>query len=65
VGDGSSVAPQNQQEEDGAGNASRSSILLHLKGSRAWVSQFASKLAEGRRRVVHVASSWGSREDKA
>jgi hypothetical protein len=44
---GLSVAPQNQREdEDGAGHASRSSGLLHLK------------IGGGATRIVHVASSW-------
>jgi hypothetical protein len=55
--DGLSVAPQNRWEEDNAGHASRSSGLLHREASWARVSQFASKLAEEQRRVVHVASS--------
>jgi hypothetical protein len=38
--------------------------LLYLKASRARVSYFASKLAEEGRWVVHVASSWRSREDE-
>jgi hypothetical protein len=41
------VAPQNQWEEDGAGHASRSSDLLHLKASRASVSQFCLKTGRG------------------
>jgi hypothetical protein len=47
------------------GHASRSSSLLQLEASRARVSQFASKLVEERRRVVHVASSQRSCEDEA
>jgi hypothetical protein len=43
----------------------RSSGLLRLEASRARVSQFASKLVEERRRVVHVVSSWSSCEDEA
>jgi hypothetical protein len=39
--------------------------MLYLKASQARVSQFASKLAEERRRVVHVASLQRSREDEA
>jgi hypothetical protein len=35
-----------------------------LEASRGRVSQFASKLVEQRRRVVHVISSWRSREVK-
>jgi hypothetical protein len=37
VGDGLSVAPENRWVEDGAGHASRSTDLLHLKASRARV----------------------------
>jgi hypothetical protein len=44
---------------------SRFNGLLHLKVSRARVSQFASKLAKEQRRVVHVASLWRSHEDEA
>jgi hypothetical protein len=44
AGDVLSVAPQNRWEEDGAGDALRSSSLLHLKANLARVSQFASKL---------------------
>jgi hypothetical protein len=39
--------------------------LLRLEASWARVSQFASKLVEEQRRVVHVVSSWSSREDEA
>jgi hypothetical protein len=46
------------------GHASRSSSLLHREASRVRVSQFASKLAEERQRVVHVASLWRSCEDE-
>jgi hypothetical protein len=43
-----SVAPQNQREdEDGAGHALGSSGLLHLKVSRARVSQFYLKTGGG------------------
>jgi hypothetical protein len=45
-------------------HALRSSGLLHREASWARVSQFASKLAEERRRVVHVASSRRSHEDE-
>jgi hypothetical protein len=42
------VAPQNRWEnEDGAGHASRSSGLLRLKASRAWVSQSSLKTSRG------------------
>jgi hypothetical protein len=40
------------------GHVSRSSGLLRVKVSRARVFKFASKLAEERQQVVHVASSW-------
>jgi hypothetical protein len=46
------------------GHALRSSGFLHREASRAKVFQFPSKLAEERRRVVHVASSWRLREDE-
>jgi hypothetical protein len=46
------------------GHTSRSSSLLHLEVCLARVSQFASKLEEERRWVVHVASSRRSREDE-
>jgi hypothetical protein len=45
-------------------HASRSSDLLHLKVSQVSVSQFTLKLAEERRRVVHIASSRRSCEDE-
>jgi hypothetical protein len=47
------------------GHTLRSSGLLHHEASRARVSQFASKLAEERWRVVHVASSRRLCEDEA
>jgi hypothetical protein len=47
------------------GHMSRSSGLPRLEASRVRVFQFASKLTEERRRVVHVASSQRSREDEA
>jgi hypothetical protein len=56
VGDGLSVAPQNQWEDYGVRHVSRSSGLLCLEASRARVSQFASKLVEALWWVVHVAS---------
>jgi hypothetical protein len=59
-----SVASQNRREGDGVGHMSRSSVLLHVEASRARIFQFASKLAEARRRVVHVASSWRSCKDQ-
>jgi hypothetical protein len=64
VGDGFSVVLQNRWEEDSAGHTSRSSSLLRREASRARVSQFASKLTEERRRVMHMTSSWRSHEDK-
>jgi hypothetical protein len=50
--------PQSRWEGDSVVHALRSSDLLHVEASRARVSQFASRLAEPRRRVVHVAPSW-------
>jgi hypothetical protein len=47
------------------GHASRSSGLLRVEASQTRVSQFASKLAEPRRRVMHVVSSWRLRRDEA
>jgi hypothetical protein len=64
VDDGLLVAPQNRRVVDDAGHALRSSVLLRLEASRDRVSQFASKLAVERPRVVHVASSQTSREDE-
>jgi hypothetical protein len=64
-GDSLSVAPQNQWEENGTGHVLNSSGLLRLEASQARVSQFALKLAEVRRWVVHVASPRRSREDEA
>jgi hypothetical protein len=58
VGFGLSVAPQNRRSEVGVRHWLRSSGLLRVEASRSRVSQFASKLAEARRQVVHVASSW-------
>jgi hypothetical protein len=47
VGNGLSVVPLNRQEDKvDVGHASRPSSLLHVKASRARVSQFALKLAE-------------------
>jgi hypothetical protein len=51
-------------DEDDMRHALRSSALLRLEASRARVSQFASKLAEARRCVVHMAPSQRSREDQ-
>jgi hypothetical protein len=47
------------------GYTSRSSDLLRCEGSQTRVFQFVSKLAEERRRVVHVASSQRSCGDEA
>jgi hypothetical protein len=65
AGDGLLVTPQNRREEDGMGHVSRLSGLLRLEGNRARVFQFASKLVEARRWVVHVATSRRSHEDEA
>jgi hypothetical protein len=65
VGCGLSVVPQNQQEdEDGVGHASRSSGLLRLEASQARVSQSNLNTSGGVVRMVHVASSQRSHEDK-
>jgi hypothetical protein len=62
VGYGLSVVPQNQQEhKDGVEHMSRSSGLLHLKASRARVSQFGLKTGGGTMWMVHMASSRRSR----
>jgi hypothetical protein len=47
VGFGLSVAPQNRRREVDAGHASRSSVLLHMEVSLAWVSQSGLKTGEG------------------
>jgi hypothetical protein len=49
---------------DDMGHALRSSGLLHLEVSRARVFQFASKLVEARRWVVHVAPLWRLHRDQ-
>jgi hypothetical protein len=46
------------------GHVSRSSSLLYMEASRAKVFQFASKLVEARRRVMHIAPSWRSCENQ-
>jgi hypothetical protein len=57
------VAPQNRRREVGAGHTSRSSGLLHMKASRARVSQFGLKTSRGatasgaRDTIMEVASS--------
>jgi hypothetical protein len=66
VGNGLSVAPQNRQEdEDGAGHASRSSGWLHLEVSQTRLSQSSLKTSGGAVRMMHMASSWRSRGDEA
>jgi hypothetical protein len=63
---GLSVAPQNRWEDEyGVGHASRSDGLLCLEASRARVSQSSLNTGGGAVRMVHVASSWRSRGDKA
>jgi hypothetical protein len=57
AGFGLSVAPQNRRREDGVEQASKSGGLLRLEESHARFSSLASRLAEARRRVVHVAPS--------
>jgi hypothetical protein len=47
AGFGLSVAPQNRQSEVGAGHASRSSSLLHVKASLDRVSQYGLKTCGG------------------
>jgi hypothetical protein len=56
---GLSIAPQNRRKYDdrGAGHTTRFSGLLHVEASWARVFQFASKLVEARRCMVHVALS--------
>jgi hypothetical protein len=54
-----SVALRNRRvDEDGAGHTSRSSCLLRVEASRGRIFQFASKLTDVRRCVVHVEPSW-------
>jgi hypothetical protein len=66
VGYGFLVAPQNRwEDEDGAGHASRSSGLLHLKASQARVSQSSLKTGGDATRMVHVASSRRLHGDEA
>jgi hypothetical protein len=66
VGYGLSVAPQNRREdEDGVGHTSRYSGLLHVKASQTRIFQSSLKTGRGAARMVHVASSWRSREDEA
>jgi hypothetical protein len=47
AGFGLLVVPQNRRREDGAGHASRSSVLIHLKASHARVYQSAHKTGGG------------------
>jgi hypothetical protein len=47
VGVGLSVVPQNRRREVGAGHASRSSSLLGVEASLAWVSQSGLKTGGG------------------
>jgi hypothetical protein len=66
VGYGLSVAPQNRwEDEDDVGHTSRSSGLLHLKASRARVSQSSLKIRRGAVRMMYMASSWRPRGDEA
>jgi hypothetical protein len=65
VGYSLSVVPQNRREdEDGAEHASRSSGLLRLKVSLAWISQSSLKIGGGATWMMHMASSWRPREDE-
>jgi hypothetical protein len=60
-----SVAPQNQREDkDSAEHASRSSGLLHVEASRAWVSLSGSKTGGGVAWMVHMATSRRLRRDQ-
>jgi hypothetical protein len=48
VGNGLSIGPQNQwEDEDGARHASRSSGLLSLEARQTMVSQFCLKTSDG------------------
>jgi hypothetical protein len=47
AGFGLSVVPQNRWREVSAGHASRSSCLLHVEASLAWVSQSSLKTGAG------------------
>jgi hypothetical protein len=56
AGYGLSVAPQNQQEyEDDAGYASRSSGLLHLKASQVRIFQSGIKTGGGVAWIMHMS----------
>jgi hypothetical protein len=59
-----SAAPQNRRVGDNVRHVSRSSGLLRVEASQDMVSQFASKLTDARRWVVHVASLQRSYEDQ-
>jgi hypothetical protein len=66
VGNGLSIAPQNQwEDEDDVGHVSISSGLLHLEVSRARVFQSSLKTGGGITWMVHVTSWWRSRGDEA
>jgi hypothetical protein len=66
AGYGLSVASQNRwEDEDSAGHALRSSGLLCLESSQAWVSQSGLKTGAGVARMVHVASLQRSRGSEA
>jgi hypothetical protein len=66
VGYSLSVVPQNQQEdEDNAGHASRSSGFLRVEASRARLSQSSLKTGGGAAWMVHVTSSQRSCGDEA
>jgi hypothetical protein len=66
VGYSLSVMPQNRRENEyDVGHASRSSGLLHLKGSWVRVFQSSLKTDGGAARMVHVASSRRSCESEA
>jgi hypothetical protein len=54
AGFGLSLVPQNRRREVGTRHASRSSGLLRVEASRARIFNLASRLAEARRRMLHV-----------
>jgi hypothetical protein len=66
AGFGFSVAPQNRWREVVTGHTSRSSGLFRVEANqgRLGFPSLASRLAEARRRVVHVAPSWRLRQMK-
>jgi hypothetical protein len=57
AGFGLSLVPQNRRREVGTRHASRSSGLLRVEASRARIFNLTSRLAEARRRMLHVAPS--------